>query len=61
MAANYRHTFPLAELARIRSGKNRIAAIHNNWCPSLTGKAECTCGDALEYRLIMVWKGAHQR
>jgi hypothetical protein len=58
MAAYLRHTFPLIELARVRSGKNRIVAIHNNWCPILIGKRECTCGDALEYRLVAVRNGA---
>jgi hypothetical protein len=61
MAANPRHTFPLAELVRIRSGKNKIAAIHNNWCPTLIGKTECSCGDSLEYRLITVREGVYQR
>lgn len=54
MAANPRHTYPLAELARIRSGKRTIAPIHNNWCPTLQGLAECTCGDDLEFRLVAV-------
>jgi hypothetical protein len=53
MAANSRHTYPLAELARIRPGMRTIASIHNNWCPALTGTAKCTCGNMLEYRMVM--------
>ncbi len=56
MAANPRHTYPLADLARVRSGKRTIVPVHENWCPSLSSghMAECTCGDALTYRLVAV-------
>lgn len=56
MTTSTRTSFPLAELARIRGNKRTITPIHNNWCPSLQGLAECTCGDDLEYRLITVQK-----
>jgi hypothetical protein len=62
MAANsQRHSYPLAELARIRTGGQRtIQAIHANQCPSLTQSADCTC-DNVTYRMVTARKGARGR
>jgi hypothetical protein len=61
MAANVRHSYPLAELARIRtSGQRTIQAIHDNHCPALTQSADCTC-DTITYRLVTLRKAAVRR
>ena len=51
-ATSQRHSYPLAELARIRtSGQRTIQAIHENQCPSLIQLADCTC-ENVTYRLV---------
>jgi hypothetical protein len=52
MAANLRHSYPLAELARIRtSGQRTIQAVHGNHCPVLSQAGDCTC-ESVTYRLV---------
>jgi hypothetical protein len=59
-ATSQRHSYPLAELARIRtSGRRTIQAIHANECPSLTQSADCTC-ENIVYRMVTVRKAVRR-
>jgi hypothetical protein len=61
MAANsQRHSYPLAEIARIRtSGRRTIQAIHANQCPSLVQSADCTC-ENVTYRMVTARKAVRR-